>query len=79
MLARATDDPWDVEAVIGELEFADPGERPANVAAFDDVPFDEDGDKVLATAAGSEQTGLNWVRREAGKRLLRVRELIGKN
>jgi len=62
------DDPWDVEAMIGELEFADPGERPPNVVALDDVPLDEDGDKVLAAAAGSEHSGLNWIRREAGKR-----------
>jgi uncharacterized cupin superfamily protein len=62
------DDPWDVEAEIGELEFAKPGERPANVVAFDDVPFDEDGDKVLAEAAGSERSGLNWIRRSAGRR-----------
>jgi len=61
-------DPWDVEAVIGELEFAEPGERPANVVGFDDVPFDEDGDKVLGEAAGSERSGLNWIRRAAGRR-----------
>ncbi len=62
------DDPWDVEATIGELEFDEPGERPPNVVALDDVPLDEDGDKVLAAAAGSERSGLNWIRREAGKR-----------
>ena len=63
-----TDDPWDIEAEVGELEFAEPGERPANVVAFDDVSVDEDGDKALADAAGSEASGLNWVRRENGKR-----------
>jgi uncharacterized cupin superfamily protein len=63
-----TDDPWDVEAEVGELEFAEPGDRPPNVVAFDDLPFDEDGDKVLAGAAGSEQTGLNWIRRAANRR-----------
>jgi uncharacterized cupin superfamily protein len=62
------DDPWDVEAEVGELEFAEPGERPANVNAFDDIPFDEDGDKLLAAAAGAEYSGLNWIRRPAGKR-----------
>jgi uncharacterized cupin superfamily protein len=62
------DDPWDVEAEIGELEFAEPGERPPNVVAFDELPFDEDGDKVLGEAAGSEHTGLNWIRREPGRR-----------
>jgi uncharacterized cupin superfamily protein len=62
------DDPWEVEAEIGELEFAEPGERFPNVVAFDDLPFDEDGDKVLAEAAGSERSGLNWIRRQAGRR-----------
>jgi uncharacterized cupin superfamily protein len=62
------DDPWEVEAEIGELEFAEPGKRPANVVAFDDVPLDEDGDKELAARAGSERSGLNWIRREAGRR-----------
>jgi uncharacterized cupin superfamily protein len=62
------DDPWDIEAAIGELEFAEPGQRPPNVVAFDDLPFDEDGDKVLAESAGSERSGLNWIRREAGRR-----------
>jgi uncharacterized cupin superfamily protein len=63
-----TDDPWDIEAEVGELEFAEPGERPPNVVAIGDVPLDEDGDKALAAAAGSESSGLNWVRREAGRR-----------
>jgi uncharacterized cupin superfamily protein len=62
------DDPWDVEAGVGELEFAEPGERPENLVAFDDLPFDEDGDKLLAAAAGSERSGLNWINRAAGKR-----------
>ena len=62
------DDPWDVEAEIGELEFAAPGERPANVVALEDVPLDEDGDRLLAAAAGSERSGLNWIKREHGRR-----------
>src|SRR6266540_2116193 len=62
-LEGRTDDPWDVEAEVGDVEFAAPGERPANVVAFDDLPLDEDGDKLLAEAAGSERTGLNWVNR----------------
>jgi len=62
------DDPWDIEAMIGELEFGEPGERPENVVALEDVPLDEDGDRVLGSAAGSDRTGLNWIRREAGKR-----------
>jgi len=62
------DDPWDIEAMVGELEFAEPGERPDNVVALEDVPIDEDGDRLLGTAAGSEKTGLNWIRRAEGKR-----------
>lgn len=62
------DDPWDVEAAAGELEFAAPGARPPNVAVFDDLPFDEDGDKLLARPAGAQQTGLNWIRRGPGRR-----------
>jgi uncharacterized cupin superfamily protein len=62
------DDPWNLEAEIGELEFAAPGERPANVVALEGVPLDEDGDRPLAGAAGSERSGLNWVRRAVGKR-----------
>jgi uncharacterized cupin superfamily protein len=62
------DNPWVIEAEVGELEFAEPGERPANVVAFDDIPLDEDGDKVLADAAGSQTSGLNWIHRAAGRR-----------
>jgi uncharacterized cupin superfamily protein len=63
-----TDNPWDIEAEVGELEFAEPGERPDNVVALEDVPVDEDGDRALAAAAGSERSGLNWIRRETAKR-----------
>jgi len=57
------DDPWNVEAEVGELELAKAGERPANVVALDDVELDEDGDKMVAEAAGSVQSGLKWARR----------------
>jgi uncharacterized cupin superfamily protein len=60
--------PWEIEAEVGELEFAEPGERPANVVAFDDLPFDQDGDKLLGESAGSVGSGLNWIHREAGRR-----------
>jgi uncharacterized cupin superfamily protein len=60
------DDPWDVEAGVGELELAAPGDRPENVTRFDELPLDEDGDKVLATT--SEKSGLNWVHRASGMR-----------
>jgi len=73
-----TDDPWDLEAEVGELEFAEAGERPANVVALEDVPLDEDGDKVLAAAAGSERSGLNWIRRPAGKRGCPLQRSLGR-
>ncbi len=63
-----TDNPWEIEAEVGELEFADPGERPANVVAFDELPLDEVGHKALAGSAGSERSGLNWHRSEDGRR-----------
>jgi uncharacterized cupin superfamily protein len=63
-----TDDPWDIEAQVGELEFAEPGERPANVVALEDVALDVDGDRVIGDAAGSDRSGLNWIRRAEGKR-----------
>jgi uncharacterized cupin superfamily protein len=62
-----TDSPWEIEAVVGELEFAAPGARPGNVANLDDVETDEYGDKELAGSIGSLQSGLNWCRREPGK------------
>jgi uncharacterized cupin superfamily protein len=61
------DNPWEIEAEVGELEFAEPGERPPNVVALDDVPLDENGDKHLAGTAGSEHSGLRWGHRAAGK------------
>ena len=63
-----TDDPWDIEAQVGEVEFAEPGERPANVVALEDVPKDVDGDRLLGEAGGSERSGLNWIHRGPGRR-----------
>jgi uncharacterized cupin superfamily protein len=62
------DDPWDIEAELGELEFGEPGERPGNVVALEDVPLDEFGDRALGAAAGSERSGLNLIPRDPGKR-----------
>ena len=57
------DDPWTIECEIGDLEFSDPGARPANVVALGDLDEDEDGDKVVGDAAGSVTTGLKSSRR----------------
>jgi uncharacterized cupin superfamily protein len=54
------DNPWEIEAEVGVLEFAEPGERPANVVALEDVETDEDGDRLVAEACGSVTTGLKW-------------------
>jgi uncharacterized cupin superfamily protein len=60
------DDPWDVEAEVGELAFAEPGERPENVVQIDELELDEVGHKWLGRV--SEQSGLNWHHCEAGRR-----------
>lgn len=63
------DDPWDVEEQVGELEFADPGPRPANIVAADEVEALHGGrTKHLGAAAGAEHTGLNLLRLDDGKR-----------
>src|SRR4051794_26924486 len=62
------DDPWDVETEVGELEFAEPGDRPANVVSLEDVPLDEDSERPLGGAAGSDRSGLNWIHRPPGRR-----------
>lgn len=64
-----TDNPWEIEAEVGELEFAEPGERPQNVVHVDDVEMDEDGDKMVAEAGGSITTGLKWARRGPNEEL----------
>jgi uncharacterized cupin superfamily protein len=63
-----TDNPWEIEAEVGELDFAEAGDRPENVVAFDALPLDEVGHKELAGSAGSEHSGLNWHRAEHGRR-----------
>jgi uncharacterized cupin superfamily protein len=63
------DDPWDVEQEVGELEFAEPGPRPANIVAVDEVEAQHEGrTKHLGSAAGADRTGLNLLRLEDGKR-----------
>jgi uncharacterized cupin superfamily protein len=60
------DDPWQIEAEAGELAFAEPGERPENVLAIDELELDESGHKGLAHA--SERSGLNWHPCRPGRR-----------
>ncbi len=63
------DDPWDVEEQVGDLEFAAPGPRPANVVAADEVEGRHGGRaKSLGAAAGAEHSGLNLLRLDEGDR-----------
>ena len=63
------DNPWDVEEQVGELEFPEPGARPANIVAADEVEERHGGTaKYLGAAAGAERTGLNLLRLDDGKR-----------
>jgi uncharacterized cupin superfamily protein len=52
--------PWDEEAKLG-LPDGEPGERPPNVVALDDVEGDYGGLwKRVGAAGGARRTGLNW-------------------
>jgi uncharacterized cupin superfamily protein len=54
--------PWDLEADAGDLDLPEPSPRPSNIVNRDDVHGEYGGTvKDLASAAGSERTGLNWV------------------
>jgi uncharacterized cupin superfamily protein len=72
-LEGRTDDPWDVEAEAEPLDFSKVGDRPPNVVnAADTDPAWRAGERRenwrdLASTAGSETTGLNWVRLGSGQ------------
>lgn len=66
-----TDDPWDVEAGAGPLEFGEPDGPAANIVHFDEVELQGDAGgsaRELAAAADSKQAGLHWLRLEPGRR-----------
>lgn len=64
------DHPWKLEAEAGEPEVRAPSSRPSRIVNVDDVedpePWTQTGYEVewrnLGKAAGSERTGLRWVR-----------------
>jgi uncharacterized cupin superfamily protein len=59
-----TDDPWDIEAKVEPLAFADPSPRPANVSSVA-----AGGQwRSLGREAGAARTGLNWMRIAEGRR-----------
>ena len=54
--------PWDLEADAGELELPEPSPRPSNIVNRDERRGRARRQRCdLASAAGSERTGLNWV------------------
>ncbi len=54
--------PWDLEADAGDLELPEPSPRPSNIVHRDAVESEFDGMYWdLATPAGSERTGLNYI------------------
>ena len=68
--AGTGDHPWTREAAAGEPEVPEVGARPASVANVDEVEGRESAAGTahgLGAAAGSDQTGLNWLRLDAGQ------------
>ena len=64
-----TDDPWQVEAEAGPLEYGEPAPRTANIVHLDELELESERAeswRSLAAAAGSEQAGLGWSRIEPG-------------
>jgi uncharacterized cupin superfamily protein len=61
---------WEREQALGEPESMTPAPRPSNIVQLDDVVDAGEGGAVaeLGRAAGSERTGLNWVRLPPGRR-----------
>jgi uncharacterized cupin superfamily protein len=61
--------PWEREAAAGEPELGPPSPRPANISDVS-APEEEEGGAFveLAGGAGSDRSGLNWVRLDAGRR-----------
>ncbi len=63
------DDPWDVEAEVGELEFAPAGPRPPNVVASAELEEWFGGTaRSLSEAAGAQSSGLHVAHLPEGRR-----------
>jgi uncharacterized cupin superfamily protein len=61
--------PWEREAAAGEPELAPPSPRPPNVADVSAPESEEGGSYVdLGRTAGSDRSGLNWIRLDPGRR-----------
>jgi uncharacterized cupin superfamily protein len=63
------DSPWEVEAEVGELDFAEPGARPANVVGTGEVEARQGGlSTPLGAAAGAQISGLHLLHLPEGQR-----------
>jgi uncharacterized cupin superfamily protein len=65
------DDPWDVEATVEPLAYAEPGSRPANIVNVDEVELQTVRHQTFAYFTRDEATelaGLGWERIPAGHR-----------
>jgi uncharacterized cupin superfamily protein len=60
--------PWDREADEGELELPEPSPPSTNIAGLDPQPEEGGAFSELGRLAGSERTGLNWIRLDPGRR-----------
>jgi uncharacterized cupin superfamily protein len=61
--------PWEREAAAGEPELSEARARPANIADISAPEVEEGGAFVeLGGDAGSDRSGLNWVRLDPGRR-----------
>jgi uncharacterized cupin superfamily protein len=66
-VTRMPEHPWESEAKLG-LPEGEPGERPANVVALEQVEGAYGGrSKRLAAAGGAQKSGLNWLSLHAGE------------
>jgi uncharacterized cupin superfamily protein len=65
------DDPWEVEAEAGPLEYGDPAPRPENILNVDEVELERDRSMTtasFATRERSERAGFHWERLAPGGR-----------
>jgi uncharacterized cupin superfamily protein len=69
---RRDDDPWEIEATVGKLEYGEPAPRPANIVNVDEVEHEEYENRVtttpLATRERSTLAGLHWEKLAPGHR-----------
>jgi len=64
-----TDDPWDIEAHAGPLEYGEPQAPPPNIVHLDEAEVDSERHerwRALATPERSRQAGMTWSQIEPG-------------